>query len=106
MVTERSKIEIRKREMLVFLYGSKCQYPNCEETQNLEFAHITPTELNGRGRGQKERIRDIIKNPLSYVLSCNKHNDCFEAIKLACKHDWGNTSFCVNCLSVNNCPVN
>ena len=26
-------------------------------------------------------------------------------IKLACKHDWGNTSFCKICLSVNNCLV-
>ena len=26
-------------------------------------------------------------------------------IKIACKHDWGNTNFCKNCLSVNNCPV-
>ena len=26
-------------------------------------------------------------------------------IKIACKHDWGNTDFCKNCLSINDCPV-
>ena len=26
-------------------------------------------------------------------------------MKLACKHDWGNTNFCKICLSINDCPV-
>lgn len=28
-----------------------------------------------------------------------------EKKKLACKPDWGNSGYCGNCLSVNNCPV-
>ena len=29
----------------------------------------------------------------------------YKKVNLACKHDWGNSCYCKNCLSVDNCPV-
>jgi len=49
-------------------FGDKCSF--CGSTAKLEFAHLEPTELVGRGRGRKERYYDIKKNPDSYVLLC------------------------------------
>lgn len=34
----------------------------------LEFAHVKPTKLQGRGRGLKNRFFDILRNPDSYRL--------------------------------------
>lgn len=36
----------------------------------LQFAHIRPTGLNGRGRGQTQRFMDIMRNPDAYLLLC------------------------------------
>ena len=55
-------------EKLRKAFGTKCSF--CGTTANLEFAHLEPTELCGRGRGRKERYYDIKKNPDSYVLLC------------------------------------
>ena len=57
-------------------FGGSCQ--NCGSKQNLEFAHIKPTELSGWGRGRKERYYDIKNNKDSYKLlckSCHKELD-------------------------------
>lgn len=56
------------------LYGGVCNHPNCKTTKNLEFAHIEPTDLSGRGRGRKERYYDIVKHPSHYVLLCKYHH--------------------------------
>lgn len=37
---------------------------------NLEFAHIKPTGLNGKGRGLRRRYLDIKRNPDAYKLLC------------------------------------
>ena len=66
------------RKLLIEAFGGKCQFEGCEETENLEFAHRVPTELNGWGRGRKERIQDVINNPCCYALSCKKHNKEFQ----------------------------
>ena len=60
-------------------FGGFCQ--NCGKRNykdNLEFAHIKPTDLNGRGRGRKERYYDIKNNKDHYKLlckSCHKELD-------------------------------
>lgn len=36
----------------------------------LEFAHLRPTAIHGRGRGLRQRYLDIVHNPGSYVLLC------------------------------------
>ena len=40
--------------------------------KHLEFAHLLPTGLNGRGRGKAKRVFDILKNPDSYILLSKK----------------------------------
>lgn len=37
----------------------------------LEFAHIKPTGLCGRGRGLRNRYFDILRNPDCYQLMCS-----------------------------------
>ena len=50
------------------VFGDKCSF--CGSKENLEFAHLEPTVLSGRGRGRKERYYDIKKSPDSYVILC------------------------------------
>lgn len=61
--------------------GDRCQCPGCPEcrtlppprcarTDGLEFAHVAPAGLKGRGRGRAERYHDIKRNPDSYRLAC------------------------------------
>ena len=42
------------------------------ELVQLEFAHIKPTGLNGKGRGQTARYYDIVNKPDSYKLVCQR----------------------------------
>jgi len=74
-MTKRSNIEIKNvRSTLRFMYGYVCNAKDCEETKGLEFAHLKPTTLSRRGRGRKERIYDILKNPQAYRLLCHSHH--------------------------------
>ena len=61
-------IELREK------YGGCCQH--CGSKDDLNFAHIKPTGLSGKGRGMDARCRDIMKNPRSYILLCfNCHKE-------------------------------
>src|SRR5688572_10409501 len=42
----------------------------CGSKIKLEFAHIKPTPLTGRGRGSTRRYYDIKRNPDAYRLLC------------------------------------
>jgi hypothetical protein len=48
--------------------GNVCAW--CPTTGALEFAHVRPTKLNGKGRGLNNRVRDIMKHPTCYILLC------------------------------------
>jgi hypothetical protein len=50
--------------------GNKCEEDDCEETFPLEWAHVKPTRMHGRGRGKKNRLVDVKKNPDCYKLLC------------------------------------
>ena len=50
---------------------------------NLEFAHIFPTDVQGRGRGRKERIYNISKNPGSYAYMCKPHHVMLDQVRTA-----------------------
>jgi hypothetical protein len=61
------------------LYGGRCQRPGCGARSSrqgrrrlgpLEFAHVKPTGLCGRGRGLQHRFFDILRNPDCYRLLC------------------------------------
>ena len=62
---------INTRNKLIQQFGGKCNI--CSSKEQLEFAHIKPTELSGPGRGTDERIRDIKSHPDCYFLLCK---DC------------------------------
>lgn len=49
----------------------------------MEFAHVKPTKLNGRGRGLKSRYLDVVRNPECYKLV---HRCCHAAMDLG---SWG-----------------
>lgn len=55
-------------------YRNECWY--CGSADSLEFAHRHGMEtLRGAGRGSSERIGDIRRNPLNYLLLCK---DCHQ----------------------------
>ena len=59
--------------------GNVCSMKSEYCCGQLEFAHIAPTTVSGMGRGRKERVYDIIKNPKSYILLCHKHHNEYDA---------------------------
>ena len=59
-------------------HGGECTL--CPAKTDLEFAHLEPTGLQGRGRGKMKRYYDIKKNPKKYALLCA---GCHS------KFDWG-----------------
>lgn len=74
MTNRRNKLIKKQFIQLRLKYGGKCQWQNCNQTKNLEFAHTKPTKLKGKGRGRKERYYDIKNNPTSYILLCKYHH--------------------------------
>lgn len=42
----------------------------CGSHSQIEFHHVQPTQLEGKGRGRNARYYDIIKNPQSYKALC------------------------------------
>lgn len=47
-----------------------CSTPGSKKNQ-LEFAHLQPTGLNGRSRGAHHRRLDLLKNLDKYTYLCN-----------------------------------
>ena len=59
--------------------GGRCSNLLCPTpTENLEFAHIEPTGIEGWGRGRKERYYDVIKHPDCYILLCKGCHRLFD----------------------------
>lgn len=52
--------------------GNCCE--QCGSTSDLEWAHLWPTGLKGRGRGLSQRVHDITNNPSAYRLLCRVHH--------------------------------
>lgn len=61
------------------LYGGACSF--CYTQEDLQFAHVHKTDLNGRGRGRKERYYDILNNPECYRLLCRDCHQWYEAMQ-------------------------
>ena len=55
-----------------------CENPICDSVEKLEFAHIKPTKLSGRGRGRNKRYQDFVKNCDCYKILCN---ECHKAYR-------------------------
>lgn len=55
---------------------SKCV--DCGSNEDIQFAHINPTKLNGMGRGRNARYYDIIKHPEDYRPKCKECHRKFD----------------------------
>lgn len=88
MVNKANQRVVQDRLRLVEKFGGKCWFEGCEESDpsKLQFAHVHPTGVNGRGRGRKERVYDVSKNPGSYALTCKYHHGELEAVLEALDH--------------------
>lgn len=69
-----------QRIRLLAKYGSKCW--SCGTTDFLEFAHLRPTGLMGKGRGSYERYLDVKLNPTSYTVLCRYCHMEFDKIEI------------------------
>lgn len=73
--TEWLKKSFKKLKMS---FGNRCfECGLClVDIEDLQFAHVKKTNLNGCGRGRQQRYYDIIKNPDAYFLCCVvKHSE-------------------------------
>lgn len=68
MTNQMNKWIKTKRAELLEEFGGSCRI--CGTSKELQFAHLTPTDLKGWGRGRKERYYDVKNNPDSYTLLC------------------------------------
>lgn len=69
-------------------FGGVCQNEDCGSVLGLEFAHVKPTGLNGRGRGTPQRVHDIKRNPTHYRLLCRR---CHMALDFNGRDPWAPT---------------
>lgn len=60
---------------------TKIECEICLSTEDLEFAHITPTSLEGPGRGRKERYYDYIHNMEAYMILCEPCHKKYDAVQ-------------------------
>lgn len=68
MTNQRNKLI--KKQWKELRDNAKCVGPGPTHIGRIQFAHIEPTGLEGKGRGRKERLYDILKNPDKYVPLC------------------------------------
>ncbi len=68
----------RLKEALLFMFGNECCF--CQTTENLEFSHKTPDEMNGMGRGSYKRYIYIKNNPERFLLLCHDCHVEFDTI--------------------------
>lgn len=67
----------KKWNELIKEFGGKCL--KCGREQDLHFAHIFPTGLNGMGRGKWRRYYDIKRNNNCYVQLCKECHSAMDA---------------------------
>lgn len=65
-----------RRADLLVMFGGVCK--TCGETQDLEFAHMEPTECVGKGRGFNNRVMDVEQHPEAYTLLCTVCHDLLD----------------------------
>ena len=64
--------------------AARLQLGACRRTAGLEFAHLKPTRVYGRGRGRCQRYHDIKNHPESYALLC-RHHHSIQELRMATK---------------------
>lgn len=63
---------------LIQEWGGSCCFCPEQDPELLEFAHVSLTELKGRGRGRKERYYDVKKHPEAYLLMCKACHEIYD----------------------------
>lgn len=76
MAGDKNRWVVKTWEKILQEFGGQCAH--CEKLYDLEFAHLQPTGLKGKGRGKARRLRDILRNPSSYILLCWECHDLFD----------------------------
>jgi hypothetical protein len=76
------RIVLIRRALKIAFGGVCCKCAKIMCFYPLEFAHIQETKLKGKGRGRKERIWDVIKNPWCYMLMCKDCHKWFDKSEL------------------------
>lgn len=77
MTSSATEWKRRVREFLEEFFGGRCEF--CGNTQYLQFAHHSDTELNGMGRGSVARTKDIVNHPGCYFLLCGACHAGYDA---------------------------
>ena len=75
-MNDKNRCYVERREALLVMFGGVCR--TCGENQDLEFAHIIPTECRGMGRGYIQRVIDVERNPQAYTLLCMGCHDLLD----------------------------
>jgi len=65
---------VGKMDELRAAFGGRCVDGPANCAGQLEFSHVKPTGLCGRGRGVAARYHDIKRNPDCYALRCRRHH--------------------------------
>lgn len=65
---------VQRLGVMKTMFGGVCQIEGCKEIECLEFAHRIKTKVSGSGRGSWIRLKDVIENPLFYILMCPTHH--------------------------------
>ena len=69
----------RQRRFTLQMEDLRFQFQSyCHHDSDLQFSHRHgfPSKVDGTGRGLSVRVYDIVNNPLSYILQCEKcHED-------------------------------
>lgn len=73
LVSARQEFNRLRRDRLIKQFGGRCV--SCGSTNDLQFHHLIPTEVNGRGRGTQARLKDIESHTDSYTLLCGVCHD-------------------------------
>lgn len=68
----RYRRRLKERALALFaeFFGPFCQHCGNEDVDDLEFAHLEPTNIRGPSRGWERRYLDVLKNRWSYTLLC------------------------------------
>lgn len=73
MASQQSEWVKGRWDLLIEEYGGACE--KCAKTYDLEFAHVKPTGVKGKGRGKSRRLFDILRNRECYRLLCFECHD-------------------------------
>jgi len=74
MAYQREYVRSRREAIIVQFFNSRCFVCKGQDSpENLQMGHVRPTGVNGRNRGSRVRLQDLLKN-----LDCYRpmHHDC------------------------------